>query len=88
MSKTSERVAGYVETFRNERAGHSLSQLEAEKAKVLRTLEELADAEEFHSFVYAEMSWRFDVLEMIIEERNAEATSAYETHTVNFHTGN
>ena len=69
MSKTTERVQCYTEKFRNARAGHSLSQLEAEKAEVLEEMEELADAEEFHSFQYAEVNWQYDVLEMIIEER-------------------
>ena len=69
MSKTAERVASYTEKFRNERVGHSLSQLEAELAEVLQEMEELADAEEFHSFTYASVKWEYDVLEMIIRER-------------------
>ena len=69
MSKTAERVTSHVQNFRNERAGHSLSQLEAELAELGKELEELADAEEFHSFQYAEVSWEYDVLEMIIRER-------------------
>jgi len=70
MSKTSERVVSYTEKFRKDREGHSLSQLETEKAEVLEELEELADAEEFHSFQYDSAKWEFDVLEMIIRERN------------------
>ena len=70
MSKTSERVVSYTEKFLKDREGHSLSQLEAEKAEVLEELKELADAEEFHSFQYDSATWKFDVLEMIIRERN------------------
>ena len=69
MSKTAERVASHTEKFRNARAGHSLSQLEAELTELTEVLVELADAEEFHSFQYAEVNWQYDVLEMIIEER-------------------
>ena len=69
MSKTTERVVSYTEKFRNARVGHSISQLEAELAEVLAEMEELADAEEFHSFQYASAKWEYDVLEMIIRER-------------------
>ena len=73
MSKTSERVVSYTEKFRKDREGHSLSQLEAEKAEVLEAMEELADAEEFHSFQYASVKWEYDVLEIIIRERKEAA---------------
>ena len=86
MSKTSERVQSYTEKFRNARVGHSLSQLEAELAEVLAEMEELADAEEFHSFQYASAKWEYDVLEIIIRERKEEAEKALENHTVTFHT--
>ena len=85
MSKTTERVTSYTEAFRNERVGLSVAQLEAEKDQVLAEMEELADAEEFHSFQYAEAKWEYDVLEMIIRERNEEAEKAYLAHTVTFY---
>jgi len=87
MSKTTERVQSYTELFRKHREGHSLSQLEAELAEVLQEMEELADAEEFHSFQYASVKWEYDVLEIIIRERKEEAEKALENHTVNFHNG-
>ena len=72
MSKTAERVVSYTELFRKHREGHSLAQLEAEKAEVLAEMEELADAEEFHSFQYASVQWEYDVLEIIIRERKGK----------------
>ena len=87
MSKTAERVASYTELFRKHREGHSLSQLEAELAEVLEEMEELADAEEFHSFQYASAKWEYDVLEIIIRERKEEAEKAFENHNVNFNSG-
>ena len=87
MSKTAERVQSYTEKFMNARVGHSLSQLEAELAEVLAEMEELADAEEFHSFQYASAKWEYDVLEIIIRERKEEAEKALEDHTVTFHNG-
>ena len=76
MSKTTERVQSYTELYRKHREGHSLSQLEAERVEVLAELEELADAEEFHSFQYASVQWEYNVLEIIIRERKEEAERA------------
>ena len=69
MSKTAERVAGHTERFIKKHEGHTTAQLEKMKDELSQELEELADAEEFHSFVYAELQWQYDVLEMIIRER-------------------
>ena len=54
---------------------------------MLAEMEELLDAEEFHSFQYASAKWEYDVLEIIIRERKEEAEKALEDHTVTFHNG-
>jgi hypothetical protein len=73
MSKTSERVVSYTEKFRKDREGHSLSQLEAEKADISEEMERLVEDGEYHSFWYAQAEWEYDVLEMIIRERKEAA---------------
>ena len=71
---------GYAKRFREEREGHSLSQLLDERTKLLTEMHELMDAEELHSFQYAEASWEYDMVHMIIKERTASV------NTVTFHT--
>ena len=41
--------------------------------ELLQELKELADAGEFHSFLYAEMSWELDMIELLLKERKQAA---------------
>ena len=63
------RVEGYAKRFCEKREGHSLSQLMEERNELLTEMHELMDAEELHSFQYAEVSWEYDMVHMIIKER-------------------
>ena len=47
------RVAGYAEKFCDKHKGYTDAQLEKVRSELLQELEELSDAEEFHSFQYA-----------------------------------
>ena len=66
-----------TEKFRNARAGHSLSQLEAELVDISGEMEKLVEAEEYHSFWYAQASWEYDMLEIIIRERKAGSVKSF-----------
>ena len=63
------RVAGYAEKFRDEHKNYTDAQLEKVRSELLQSLEELSDAEEFHSFQYAEVNWEYDLINIIIKER-------------------
>ena len=51
------RVSGHAQKFSDEHKSKTDSQLRKMRDELLQELEELADAEEFHSFLYAEMNW-------------------------------
>lgn len=63
------RVAGYAEKFRDKYKSYTDAQLEKVRSELLQSLEELSDAEEFHSFQYAEVNWEYDLINIIIKER-------------------
>ncbi len=63
------RVAGYAEKFRDKHKSYTDAQLEKVRSELLQSLEELSDAEEFHSFQYAEVNWEYDLINIIIKER-------------------
>ena len=63
------RVAGYAEKFCDKHKGYTDAQLEKVRSELLQELEELSDAEEFHSFQYAEVNWEYDLINIIIKER-------------------
>ena len=65
------RMAGYTERFIKKHEGDTTVQLEKMRDELLHQLGELADAEEFHSFVYAEVNWRYDLVHEMIQDRKA-----------------
>ena len=73
MSLNMSRLLGYAQKFRDEHKSKTDSQLRKMRDELLQELEELADAEEFHSFQYAEANWEFDMTELLLKERKQAA---------------
>ena len=71
------RMAGYTERFIKKHEGYTIAQLEKMRDELLHDLEELADAEEFHSFVYAEVNWRYDLIHKMIQDRKAGPVKSF-----------
>ena len=67
------RISGYAQKFRDEHKSKTNSHLRKMRDELLQELEELADAEEFHSFLYAEMNWELDMTELLLKERKQAA---------------
>ena len=67
------RVSGYAQKFRDQHKSKTDSQLKKMRDELLQQLEELADAEEFHSFQYAEANWELDMTELLLKERKQAA---------------
>jgi len=65
------RMAGYTERFIKKHEGYTTAQLEKLRDELLQELQELADAEELRSFVYAEVDWQYDLIHKMIQERKA-----------------
>ena len=66
-------LLGYAQKFRDEHESKTDSQLRKMRDELLQELEELADAEEFHSFLYADMNWELDMTELLLKERKQAA---------------
>ena len=67
------RLSGYAQKFRDQHKSKTDSQLRKMRDELLQELEELADAEEFHSFLYADVSWDLDMTELLLKERKQAA---------------
>ena len=67
------RLSGYAQKFRDQHKSKTDSQLRKMRDELLQELEELADAEEFHSFLYADMNWELDMTELLLNERKQAA---------------
>ena len=67
------RISRYAQKFRDEHKSKTDSQLRKMRDELLQELEKLADAEEFHSFLYAEMNWELDMIELLLKERKQAA---------------
>ena len=76
------RVAGYAEKFCDKHKGYTDAQLEKVRSELLQELEELSDAEEFHSFQYAEVNWEYDLINIIIKERKKVLTFKSDSDTL------
>ena len=71
------RMAGYTERFIEKHEAYTTAQLEKLRDELLHELEELADAEELHSYQYAEADWEYDLIHEMLQERKAGSDRSF-----------
>ena len=71
------RMAGYTERFIKKHEAYTTAQLEKMRDDLLQELEELADADESHSYQSAEADWEYDLIHKMIQERKAEPVKSF-----------